>query len=657
MESKGVIEDWGWSVEAKIPFKSLRYKVGTGAAWGFNVIRNTKYLNGEYSSWMPKSRSISGTLIQHGRISGIEEIKSERTLQIIPSITLSETGRRVRTIPRFQLMQNSIDPGRFVNESFKHDLGINIKYTITPNITLDAAINPDFAEIEADAPIVEANRRFPVFFAEKRPFFLEGADIFQSPIRVFNSRTIIDPDLAVKLTGKIGRNSFGLLAASDNAPGNFDEDDENDPLVRPNIDEFLDRNALFAVVRLKRDLGKENNIGFFGTVRSFPEQRNYVGSVDGRIKLDDATVSQFQVAASNSRRCFFDSLFDPSVEPLQAIRNREICGGNTYNRYRTGNGVSYVWNAVNNSRNSGWTLSTSGTTKDFRADSGFISRTDNHEVWANYRINKDTDPDAKVISLTSYQFGVVKYDGRGRLQELIGGANISFGFQRSTSFFFESIISKEKIYEDEFGLSRLDTRNGAFFGSPERSLLQSRNFAIFSTTPSKQFSFRIRLGYNYNAFDFDFGAGRFQRVSTAALSGDPRLDPGGGKQFTIQSDVVYKPTDPLNFTFLYDKSRLVRNDTGKTAFDTNIFSLRSAYQFTRFIFARARWDYNTLRRNATGQVLFGWNPNPGTAFYVGYNDNFNYGGFNPFTGQIEPRFERNSRTFFLRASYLFRKSF
>jgi hypothetical protein len=64
-----------------------------------------------------------------------------------------------------------------------------------------------------------------------------------------------------------------------------------------------------------------------------------------------------------------------------------------------------------------------------------------------------------------------------------------------------------------------------------------------------------------------------------------------------------------------------------------------------------------MSSNVSGQMLLGWNPSPGTAFYAGYNDNFNYNGFNPYTGQFEPRFERNNRTFFIRASYLFRKSF
>ena len=105
------------------------------------------------------------------------------------------------------------------------------------------------------------------------------------------------------------------------------------------------------------------------------------------------------------------------------------------------------------------------------------------------------------------------------------------------------------------------------------------------------------------------------------------------------------------------KSKLKRDDTSLIAFDTNIFSLRSTYSFTRFTYVRARWDYDTLTSNASGQLLFGWNPNPGTAYYVGYNDDFNYNGFNPFTNQSEPGFAHNSRTFFIRASYLFRKSF
>ena len=110
-------------------------------------------------------------------------------------------------------------------------------------------------------------------------------------------------------------------------------------------------------------------------------------------------------------------------------------------------------------------------------------------------------------------------------------------------------------------------------------------------------------------------------------------------------------------TLSFSKSRLTRQDTGLVAFDSNIYSLRTTYQFTRFAFLRGRLDYDTLGSRTLGQFLFGWTPNPGTAFYAGYNDDLNRNGFNPFTGQLEPGFRRNGRTLFIKMSYLFRKSF
>src|ERR1043165_1016266 len=140
--------------------------------------------------------------------------------------TVSETGKRVPALPPGA---TGLDPGRLVNEPLHFDPGLTIKFGITPTVTLDAALNPDFAQVEADETVVTANQRFPIFFEEKRPFFLEGIDIFRTPLQPVHTRAIIDPDVAAKLTGKLGRNSFGLLLASDNAPGNLD-DNERDEL-------------------------------------------------------------------------------------------------------------------------------------------------------------------------------------------------------------------------------------------------------------------------------------------------------------------------------------------------------------------------------------------------------------------------------------------
>jgi opacity protein-like surface antigen len=679
MESKGVITSDGWTLEVKIPFKSLRYSAGKGKFWGFNAARNIDRLNDEFDSWMPDNRNVSGFLIKSGRITGLDEIKTERTLEIVPSITVSESGNRNRT--SFQSTIDSlppgaiIDPGRFVNENIKQDIGVGLKFNITPNITLDAAYNPDFAEIEADAPVVTANQRFPIFFQEKRPFFLEGADIFQIPLAIFYSRTIIDPDLALKLTGKIGKTSFGFLAASDNAPGNYSQDERNDPIYKPSA-EFLDKNAYVGVFRVKRDVGKENSIGFFATARSFARQHNFLGSLDGRFKLDSMTTMQVQVVGTHARRSFYDPEINKSP-------------------YRTGNGLGYFWSLDRTKKNSGWYLEAFGRTRYFRADVGFTRRVNTNQVFASNRFSTEPNPKAKLIRLDWRQFARLSYDWEGRSQGGFIGTGLQFQLQGNTFIYTEGGVGYERLFEEEFGPKRGirpngSIQNGAFFGAPERSAYQPYINVDINKTINKQLSVYGFVGTGWNSFDYDFGNGfgngfqtRYPRVSPAYqdyLNSElfleylrlqainpanpnnfppdaPPIDPGKGQSFDLSAGFTYKPIDPLRFSLDYSKSSLKRYDTDKKAFDSNIFTLRSTYQFTRFVFARTRIDYSSLSSNVSGQLLLGWNPSPGKALYIGYNDDFNYNGFNPYSGQLEPRFERNGRTFFIRASYLFRKSF
>jgi hypothetical protein len=680
MESKGVIEDWGWSVEVKIPFKSLRYSAGKGKLWGFNAARNIDRFNDEFDQWLPDDRNVSGFLIKHGKITGLDGIKYERTLEVAPSITISETGSRKRTLPistANALGYDPIfypigvrDPGRFVNDPIKADLGLNLKYNMSPNVTLDAAINPDYAEIEADAPVVTANQRFPIFFQEKRPFFLEGKEIFESPLQPFYSRTIVDPDFAAKLTGKTGKNTFGFLVASDNAPGNYSEDERGDPIIGPRIAPFVDENALFSVLRLKRDIGKENSVGFFGTARIFPKNRNFNGGFDGKFKLNPRTILTFQVIGTHSRKNFYNSDIDRF-------------------EYRTGNGLGYYVNLDYTTDRHGWEFEAIGRSKDYRADSGFTKRTNTNSFFFANRVSTKSDAKAKLIRASWAQFARYVVDWDGRVQEGLLGNNFNLVLQGSLFINAEFGVGFEKLYENEFGPTRNSTQTGGFHGAPTRSAYQPYFSINYNKNVNKRLFLYGFVGSIINAFDFDFGAGnRYQRTSPAfrnylsspeynlyirqlyahqadpdnvplpaSFPEPPTLDPGRGWQFDLNLGAEYKPIDPLRVSIDYTKSRLVRNDNRGRAFDTNIFSLRSTYQFTRFTFMRLRADYDTLNRNTSGQFLVGWNPNPGTAFYVGYNDNFNYQGFSPFTNQHEPGFERNSRTFFIRASYLFRKSF
>ena len=637
MESKGKVVKDGYIVEVAIPFKSLRYLAGKEKLWGVHVLRNIKHLNDEQNSWQPLRREKSGFLTQAGHLTGLDEISGKRALEIIPSLTISESGKRVNnTVGSL----SSLDPpDRFINKPLKFDPGVTAKIGITPTVTLDLAVNPDFAQVEADQLVVTANQRFPIFFEEKRPFFLEGLDIFQTQLSPVDTRAIVDPDVAVKLTGKVGRNTFGFLAASDAAPGNFSEEERADPFTQSRFRDLFDKNSYVGVLRLKRDIGKENNLGLIATTYNFKGRHNHLAGFDGRFRVNPTTTFQFQVIGTTTRGTFRD-----------ADLGRNL--------YRTGNGFGYIYRLYSNGRNWKYQFSGSGRTRDYRADVGFTRRVNtNNEA---FTIQYVSDPKQKSMLVSWHVLNTtqVNFDWQGRSQFLNTNSQVNFNFARQAYLGLGFQQGYERLFEEEFGPKRNATRGGTFFGEAERSAPRQIYYGYAGMTPHKAFSFDTEVVYTVGAFDFDFGSlPRYPRVSPAALlDPDAPLDPGTGNELTIYSTFTYKPTDALRLSLNYTKDKLVRHDTKLTAFDDNIFELRGTYQFSRFTFARARVDYDTLAANIRAQFLLGWTPNPGTAFYIGYNDDMNYRGYNPFTDQFEPGFRRNGRSFFIKMSYLFSRS-
>jgi hypothetical protein len=646
MESKGLLTADGYSIEVAIPFKSLRYEAGKGRLWGVHALRYIRRLD-EEDSWAPLRRDKAGLdkagsketrarfLAQAGHIRGLEEIATERTLEIIPVLTIAETGRRVRALPRGAAMP---DPGRFVNQPINADAGLTGKLTLTPGITFDFALNPDFAEVEADQPQVTANQRFPLFFEERRPFFLEGADIFRTPILSFHSRTIIDPDVALKLSGKRGRTNFGALLASDNAPGNFSEDERNDPAQLPAIARFIDHNAYAGVLRVRRDVGEQSSLGLIATSYNFIEKHNQLAGVDGRLSLNRNTFLTFQLLGTNSRRFFYDPEAD-----------RNLC--------RTGNGFAYFMELNRTGRRLNLQLSGEGYTRDYRADLGFTTRTDTNR-WAVYaRYNSEPKPQHKLISWSALYTTLVQFDWRGRSQYAYHFPRVALNFKRQTFLQLAVYRDYARLFEEEFGAKRTAARAGAFFGPAERSTFWNGYTITAGTNPSKKYSANVIVDGSWKVFDYDFGAGpKFPRVSPAALANpNAPLDPGPGNTTDITASFAWQPAEAFRASIDYTKSRLTRLDTRRTAYDQNLWSLRASYYFTRFTFARARVDYDTLASRVRGQFLLGWTPHPGTSLYIGYNDDLNYNGYNPFTTRLESGFQRNRRTFFVKMSYLLRR--
>lgn len=640
MESKGVIHDSGFTVEIAIPFKSLRFVAGKGKLWGAHFFRRIKRFENELDSWMPFSRSIDSNLTQAGHLTGLEGVSVERGFELIPSVTLSESGKFVRAYSPPPGIQ---DVGRIVNEPIKFEPGLTAKFIPNSAMTVDLAINPDFAQVEADQIVVTANQRFPIFYPEKRPFFLEGIDVFRTPITVVHTRAIVDPDIAVKTTGKLGRNTFGLMLASDNGPGTFIGSERLNPANLP----FLDKNAYIAVLRLKHDVGKENTLGLLATSYNFIQKHNQLLAFDGRLRLDKQTTATFQVIGSNSRNFFFDA-------------NE----GKT--RYRTGNGLGYSADYNVSGRNWGWELYGEGFSQDYRADVGFVQRTNSNFTSGFVRYNSDKNPKNTIISYHIHNFTHLDYDWQGRMYiwESEFATELALPHSSYLGMWWEPAY--ERLFEHEFGPTRQARAcnpflNCTFYGLNDERATSKQHVSVYGgSNYSKKIQFNGQFIYRFGHLDLDFGNGsKYPRVSPAALLLGQRapLDPGRGGLLQLSGGVTYQPTNALRMSLNLNKQRLVRYDTGRVAYDINILTFRGTYQFSKATFARAIVDYNTLNSRVRSQLLMGWTPSPGTSFYVGYNDDMNYNSPNPFTGQLTPGFRRNSRTFFIKMSYLFRKSF
>ena len=278
-----IVED-GYTAEMAIPFKSFRYPErppGVEHRWGLQIVREIKGKNQESVVWAPMSRDVQSFMAQMGVLEGMTDLSTSRNLEILPSFTA--------------IQYSSIDreTGDFVNRGTDPEGGVNVKYGITSNLTADFTGNPDFLQIESDLPQIEVNQRFPLFLPELRPFFLEGAEIFEfvSPVDLVHTRTLVDPNTGAKLTGKVGNTTLGVMVTDDEAPGK--RDDPNDP--------GYGRNAQVAIGRARYDLYSESHIGALVTDREFLDGYNRVGGIDGQFRLGQATRLNFVAFQSQDR--------------------------------------------------------------------------------------------------------------------------------------------------------------------------------------------------------------------------------------------------------------------------------------------------------------------------------------------------------------------
>jgi len=241
--SEAKINDKGWSLEMAIPFKTLRFSRGKEQVWGINIQRY-RGCTRENSFWSPITRDDRGQILKvskAGHLVGLKDLKHGLHLELLPY----GTGRYQRK-------------GSEAPPHWDGDFGLDLKYGMASNLTADITINPDFAHIEADEDQINLSR-FELWLKEKRPFFIEGSELF-TPMDLFYSRRIRDPHFGARMTGKVGDYSIGMLTAVDHA--------EEGP------------NPTYGVFRLKKDILQKSSIGVIGVGKQTKGQYSRALGVD-----------------------------------------------------------------------------------------------------------------------------------------------------------------------------------------------------------------------------------------------------------------------------------------------------------------------------------------------------------------------------------------
>ena len=282
--SAGQINEDGYVVEMQIPLNQLRFPSTSGKqTWGYEVLRFYPREHRYRLSNNPLDRNRNCYLCQIGEFTGLDGSQPARDLEIVPTLTATKSN-------------STEEPGVIPMQSgdTKVEGGLTVRWGVTPDMTVNLAINPDFSQVEADVAQLDVNERFALFFPETRPFFLEAADYFKTPFDVVFTRTVSDPEIAAKLTGKRGNHTYGAFAARDEVttllfPGLFGSESTT----------LEQKNTAF-VGRYSRGFGDASQLGALVTIREGDGYYNRVGGVDGHWKINDQHSLDFQVLRSDT---------------------------------------------------------------------------------------------------------------------------------------------------------------------------------------------------------------------------------------------------------------------------------------------------------------------------------------------------------------------
>lgn len=594
--SAGRITEEGYIVEMAIPLNQIRFpRTAEAQTWGFDVGRSYPRSVRHRIAAARRDRGNTCVLCQVVKVTGFENLEPGRNLEVTPTVTANRNDVAA---------SGGRQPGPLQSGDEEVEAGLSARWGITPNVSLSAAINPDFSQVEADAAQLAVNERFALFFPEKRPFFLEGIDFFATPLDAVFTRTVIDPKWGGKVTGKEGRNAFGVFLAEDDVESQF----LTIPGNQGSSSARLDDSITTGVVRYRRDIGTGSSVGLLYTGREGDgEYHNRVAGIDGFARFSAADTMRVQFLRS-------DTLYPDQVLAQLPTAQRltdAFRGDALYADYQ------------HNARDWSWSLSYQDREPEFRADTGFIPRVDIRQ--AQGRVQRQIYGERGQDRWTQINVGLSGQrteDHSGQLTD--DGLDLYANVSGPLQSFFEVSVESNSNFVDRF----------------ERRLYEDMNRfeTFFQIQPNRVGRYSLYTDYG-EAVDFQNN----QPADTLVLQPSAELKIGRNVNAKLDHTLQRLDVD------------------GGELFEANLTQLRLIYNFNVRSFVRGIFQYLDLQQNPAlyrevlrpfieeetqtffTQLLFAYKLNPQTVLFLGYTDDR--------VGAIDYSLTERERAFFFKIGY------
>lgn len=612
-ESAGTLSETGYVVEAKIPLRLLNFEESdTAKTWGIEFVRIYPREDFYRISNVPFDRDNACNLCQMGTAVGFDDAEQGRNLAIVPTLVLGKSRTRDPLVTRDW------------DESSNQEVGIDVNWGISPELTFTGTLNPDFSQVEADDAQLDINNTFALFFDERRPFFVENADYFSSNQNFIYTRNINAPDYGAKITGRLGPHSIGAFVANDETtnflvPGNLGS----------SVARLQESSQNFAG-RYRFDYSDDLSLGALATMRHSDSYQNMLTSIDMRYRISDIDTVRAQLSRSETEypELLFQSFCDNNCEENSDF-NESVLRTNRLGSF-AGQALQIAYNR--DTDNYSLLARHNETDADFRADLGFISRIDtkksvlgggyvwrsDDDWWNQFRLSGDWD---------------ITHNDNDELieKELEGYATLDAVYQ-SVARLGVRKRTRVGLRHDPSSLAILD--NSTRFNEISHSFYGQ-------LTPNQTFSLSM-----------------FARKGDEVDLANNRL----GKLTFFEQSINANLGTHLRLEIERQRRRLEVNNM--PLFDAHLYDVRATYQFDTRQFLRIVLNYSDIDRNQSNyifdvnendrnlglQVLYSYKVNPLTKFFIGLSQG-------AFDTDALNSLEADSQSVFMKFSYAWLPAF